>query len=469
MSRKFPKWILFLAIPCVLGAAGYFALLQYYRVNIPYGTWMNDIYCTGLSYDEAAELLLEDCDYLPVLEVVDDAGQIHVFVPDESLYTLSFREGLEEITTQYALSGLFTEKDIYLKPHISFEQSTWEAYLAAQPLFQKKLPESPSERVYIVETDTGFELVDFCTSVLDVSKASEVMLKAFKNHEIRVNLEEAGCYYKVEHSEEEKITIASFEALQDFCSRMSMELTIQGETVYRIDASVLKDWILRDATGEYVAGKGGAYLLDKNKVKAYAESVSKDMTTYFGKPWEFIDHNGETIEVPAGNYGRALKTAALTNKLTTAFELAESGSYELEFQFYPASSKEVLYGAGYGDSYVEVDLTEQHIYVYLNGELVFDSPCVTGDVRLKRETPKGVFYIEYKQRNRTLRGEDYATPVSYWMHFYNHCGFHDAGWRRAFGGEIYLKDGSHGCVNMPPAKAKELYELVYSGMPVLVY
>jgi lipoprotein-anchoring transpeptidase ErfK/SrfK len=55
------------------------------------------------------------------------------------------------------------------------------------------------------------------------------------------------------------------------------------------------------------------------------------------------------------------------------------------------------------------------------------------------------------------------------MHFYNHCGFHDAYWRSKFGGEIYLKDGSHGCVNMPPAKAKELYELAYAGMPVVVY
>ena len=121
------------------------------------------------------------------------------------------------------------------------------------------------------------------------------------------------------------------------------------------------------------------------------------------------------------------------------------------------------------DSYIEVDLEAQEIYMYLDGELVFRSDCVTGDVWRRRETPKGVFYVEYKQRNRVLKGEDYRTPVSYWMHFYNHCGFHDASWRRAFGDEIYLRDGSHGCVNMPPAKAKELYDLVYKGIPVIVY
>ena len=141
----------------------------------------------------------------------------------------------------------------------------------------------------------------------------------------------------------------------------------------------------------------------------------------------------------------------------------------MEFTFYPEGAKEVEYGAGYGDSYVEVDIKGQHVYVYIDGELVLDSPCVSGDVLKNRLTPTGVFYIEYKQRNRTLRGEDYATPVSYWMHFYNHCGFHDANWRRKFGEDIYINDGSHGCVNMPPAKAKEMYGIVYSGMPVIVY
>lgn len=469
MNKKFPKWILFLAIPCVLLAAGYLALMQYYKINIPYGTWINDIYCTGLSYDEAAELLLKGCEYELAIDVVDDEGVVHHLAPDASLYTLSFRENLDSIVAEYGLRGLFTEKKIYLEPNIFFKEEVWAGYLAEQFLFQDKLPETSAERVYIVETESGFELVDLCKSVLDVTKASDEILKAVRDHKKQISLVDAGCYYEVEHGEEEKITIASYEALQSFCHRMTLELTIQGEPAYTVDASVLKNWILTDKDGQYISGKGGIYLLDEQKVKAYAKSISEDVTTYFGKNWEFVNHNGDTIEVPAGNYGRSLKTSALAAKLMEAFQTAASGTYELEFDFYPASAADVEYGAGYGDSYAEVDIESQHIYLYIDGELVLDSPCVTGDVRRKRETPKGVFYIEYKQRNRTLRGEDYATPVSYWMHFYNHCGFHDANWRRKFGEDIYLNDGSHGCVNMPPAKAKELYDLVYKGMPVLVY
>ena len=77
--------------------------------------------------------------------------------------------------------------------------------------------------------------------------------------------------------------------------------------------------------------------------------------------------------------------------------------------------------------------------------------------------------LYYKERDKTLRGEDYATPVSYWMPFNGGVGFHDATWRRDFGGNYYKKNGSHGCVNMPFDAAKTLFENIEAGCAVLVY
>ena len=48
-------------------------------------------------------------------------------------------------------------------------------------------------------------------------------------------------------------------------------------------------------------------------------------------------------------------------------------------------------------------------------------------------------------------------------------GFHDARWRNQFGGDIYLTNGSHGCVNMPPEMAGKLFELISAGTPVVVH
>ena len=73
------------------------------------------------------------------------------------------------------------------------------------------------------------------------------------------------------------------------------------------------------------------------------------------------------------------------------------------------------------------------------------------------------------QRDAVLRGADYATPVSYWMPFNGGEGIHDANWRSSFGGQIYKTNGSHGCLNMPPSVAAQIYSVVSTGYPVLVY
>ncbi len=468
MNKIIQKCLLFLAVPCILAVTGYCALLYYYKENIPYGTWVNDVYCTGLNYEEVAELLLEQDQTVVWIDVIDAEGRTHTLNPKEPVYTISYVEGLADAVASGGVVGLFKEKFITHQPVIKVNEGEWDSYIQNIPLFQVEKLQVTS-RMSIVEGEKGFELVDAFENVLDREKASKVVREAIDAGLSQVNLVEAGCYHTPSYSSQDKAVIAEYEALQSFCSRITLDLTIQDEVVYRIDWKVLKDWILRDENGDYVYDKGIGLMLDEAKVKEFAEKVHDETTTYWGRPWQFVDHNGDTIEVEAGNFGWVLKTYALRQAILKAFQERQSGFYELEFSYYPKSASEIKYGIGVGDSYVEVDLTEQHVYLYLDGELALDSPCVTGNVSWDMETPTGVFYIEYKQRNRTLRGPGYATPVKYWMHFYNHCGFHDAGWRKRFGDDIYLKDGSHGCINMPPDKAKELYDQVYAGMPVVVY
>ena len=129
----------------------------------------------------------------------------------------------------------------------------------------------------------------------------------------------------------------------------------------------------------------------------------------------------------------------------------------------------------YGSTYAEVDLTNQTVYVIQDGNVVFTSPCVSGRMTKGRMTPEGYYDVKLKQTNKVLVGYkpdgsvDYRSPVSYWMPFNGGIGFHDATWRGSFGGSIYVYSGSHGCINLPFAKAREMYDLVYKGMPVICY
>ena len=101
----------------------------------------------------------------------------------------------------------------------------------------------------------------------------------------------------------------------------------------------------------------------------------------------------------------------------------------------------------YGNTYVEIDLTNQMVYLYVGGDLIQSSKCVTGNITKGHTTP----------------------PVKFWMPFNGGIGLHDASWRSSFGGNIYKTNGSHGCVNLPYDMAKTLYENVYKGMPIICY
>ena len=122
-----------------------------------------------------------------------------------------------------------------------------------------------------------------------------------------------------------------------------------------------------------------------------------------------------------------------------------------------------------GDTYIEVDMGAQHMWAYKDGALVIDTDVVTGNISRNYGTPAIVAAIQYKDRDAVLRGDNYATPVKYWMPFYGNYGIHDAGWRSEFGGTIYLTNGSHGCVNTPPAAMKVIFETMESGTPVVLY
>lgn len=51
----------------------------------------------------------------------------------------------------------------------------------------------------------------------------------------------------------------------------------------------------------------------------------------------------------------------------------------------------------------------------------------------------------------------------------NVYGLHDADWQSSFGGTVYERRGSHGCVNIPPELTDDVYDSVKVGTKVLVH
>ena len=108
------------------------------------------------------------------------------------------------------------------------------------------------------------------------------------------------------------------------------------------------------------------------------------------------------------------------------------------------------------------------------GKLLVETDVVTGNNDGEHDTPKGVWYVLYKDSPATLVGEndEYRTEVTYWMPItYGGVGIHDSSWRGSgeYGGDTYTYNGSHGCINTPYDKVEKIYKNLDAGTPVIVY
>ncbi|MCC8136652.1 MAG: L,D-transpeptidase family protein [Clostridiales bacterium] len=184
---------------------------------------------------------------------------------------------------------------------------------------------------------------------------------------------------------------------------------------------------------------------------------------------EFTTSSGETITITEGTYGWSMDADATAERILDLLKKGGSGRVLTE-AVWTQTGEAFTAGGDIGDSYIEVDLTNQKVWFYRDGELLGESDCVSGDYYDDDcRTPEGIYTIYYMKSPATLRGADYVSEVDYFMAYYGNYGLHDASWRSEFGGDIYLTDGSHGCVNLPDEMAQLLYENVYYGYVVVTY
>ena len=124
--------------------------------------------------------------------------------------------------------------------------------------------------------------------------------------------------------------------------------------------------------------------------------------------------------------------------------------------------------------FINLDISDQNLKLYKNGQVTLNVPVVTGNISKGHNTPLGAYSIGNKLSKDTMGGRihlsKYDAYVDYWIPFIGGSyGFHDADWRTSSqltNKNTYLKNGSHGCVNMITEDAKELYNLVYKNLSV---
>ena len=248
--------------------------------------------------------------------------------------------------------------------------------------------------------------------------------------------------------------------------------------------SLMKVTLIFGDNEEYLDGKKlvsllkknskGVYVVSDKKVREYVTKISEKYST-FKDCYTFTTSYGEKVDLLNHGYGWIFDNDYAVEQLTNIINEQESGEYDLTSDN-EESKKWWLRRIGpysiepdLGNTYAEVSIDKQCMWMYKDGKLVLSSDVVTGNPNYGNDTPKGLYRVYTMSENAELYGPGYETTVAYWMAFNDDIGFHDANWQDEFGGDRYFTNGSHGCVNLPLSTAEKLYGVISVDTPVYVY
>ncbi|MBO5165698.1 MAG: L,D-transpeptidase family protein [Lachnospiraceae bacterium] len=467
-SRKPLLWLVLAAV-VMIPLSLYLVIGFYYRENYYPGTYVNGVYCTGKTTAEInAELqtLYQDMYFAEgILKVQDAYGRQYEILLSDIQFSIDYYSQLEELKNAQNpflwIKGLWGAANYTVFPQISFDEAMLSEVLSQCGLRENnRHTDSPEASQVEIRREGGYTLFDGRLHVLDmdmvVGTVKEALLQGNAFADVSV------CYADLSYTEEMQNTILLWEKIDKF-QRCGIVYDM-GDTQIILAPEITSGFITLDENGEFLLDETGSLILNEEAVEAFVDELCATYNTYESTR-TFLSTRGDIITIEGGTYGNVIDREAEIAYLKEAFQNKESGVHVpiYETEAYHRGINDI------GDTYVEVDMTEQKLYYYEEGDLLFETDIVTGNMRRGWDTPAGVNYVYAMQRNRTLRGETYASFVKYWVPVVGNIGIHDASWRKEFGGDIYETGGSHGCINVPSDAMGELYDMLEIGVPVVMF
>ena len=430
----------------------------FFQSHFCFGTTIDGIKAGGKSVEKVEQLITEEIDsYVLNLAEREDGSesisgesiQIAPVFNGEVEELLNGQNGFAWVVT------LFKHDNLELAKVVTFDEDALDSQIDQLNCMQASEQREPVDATVSAYTADGYSLVpaDYGTTI-DKNKFKKAVEDSILVLADELDLDEADCYVKPEIEDDNEKLLAVIDEMNSYVgTTITYDFDVAKEV---LDGERISEWLSVDDDLNLV--------VDEEGVRSFVKELASEYNTCY-KPKELKTSYGSTVTISNGPYGWKINNSEEVAQILDDLKAGKKVEREPVYAQTANSHGE----NDYGNSYVEINLTAQHLFLYKDGVLVTESDFVSGNVSKGYTTPPGLFSLTYKQRDATLKGQGYASPVKFWMPFNGGIGFHDASWRNTFGGTIYKKNGSHGCVNMPYAAAKTLFENVYAGMPVICY
>ena len=456
----------FLLFGLFLGLAGILGLALYYRNSFPVNTWINGVYCTGKTVEQVNEELVhaQETSSIYIVDAEYNSWEIDMQAagvkPD---YTNQLRAYMNQVSILSWMDNLQNPSSSVLAAQkYVVDDEKFRACFEALPFVAEE--GERARGVSIQYSEEGYSLQDDNAQRLDLEKAYAYLEVCLENGQTTIELGEGECYGDLPDSNTDMAQRRIWSQICEYTENSSRIVYDMGAEQIELTADITAQFLKTGTKdGSPLPDEQGNIQLDETAVREWVEQLALAYDTC-GTEKAFEATRGETVTVKYGTYGTKLDVDAETEYLLEALQ-TDFSEDEIHIPTYVQQG----YVRGLddiGDTYIEIDMTEQKMYYYAEGEMVLETDVVTGNAG---RTPAGIHFVYAKQRNRTLRGADYTAFVKYWMPVNGNIGIHDASWRSKFGGQIYKTNGSHGCINTPTDIMSQLYDMVEIGTPVIMF
>ena len=473
-KKKCAKWqkralICGITIACTCGLI-YAGGALYYKDKFFKETKINGVSVDDLTAKEAEKKIenrIEDYS----LEISFKDGEKEVIDGKEISYEYlsdgKIQEHLENQNPFLWTSGFFKEHNYEVGEAITFDETKLHEKLNTFSCMQEENMIPPKDAYIAFENNSFVIKPEEAGTTLDKALLTEKLLASVKESKNTFSAEEAGVYVLPTVTDKDE-TLKHQQEVWNGCAAVTVTYTF-GDKKEVLDGMTVKDWMTYDENGYYVENLG----VLQQHIRDYVQMLGEKYNTIGTKRTLTSTYTGQPVTVSGGSYGYLIDIRGERTQLLK--DIQSHGNIERE-PIYAKRGK--AYGENdIGNTYVELDLSAQHLWYYKDGEVLMESDFVSGTYNDKsRRTPSGVYSLAYKQRNQVLRPApnpdgtyDYESPVSYWMPFNGGIGLHDANWRGRFGGNIYRNSGSHGCINLPVSFAGKFYESIEAGCPIVCF
>lgn len=452
-----------IGIICGLVLVIYLIGVFHYRNRFQRSVRINDVRVGGMTVNAAKKMFEEDfashkitikekerTETIRAEDIgtkIDTGDQIAEVFKKESAFAWPFR--------------LFGRRRYTIDVHISYDEDRMKEVEEELELFDPGKVIAP-ENAGLKAGKKKFRIVSETEgNTVDKEAFDKRLDEVFTTGKTEIDLVKEDLYILPKnYAKDEKVKAALKKANRLTAGSVIYDLDYTKEVV---DYKKTKDWI--DVSDDLEVS------YDESKVGDFVQSLGKKYNT-MGSRRHFTTFEGKDITIYDGNYGWKIyfdkEKKQLLKDLKSGKKISRKPIYSYEAMCRRSEDDDI------GDSYVEVSIDKQKLWLIIDGTCKMTSNVVTGKPNKDAETKKGVYAITYKQSPATLTGPNaaggsYSSEVDYWMPFNGNQGLHNAPWRKEFGGAIYKTNGSHGCVNMPYAQAKMVYENVKKGYPVIIY